>query len=150
MSAELTCRQLSTAHEDQETVQLPDVAFSSHVDARPVLVVEDDADSRLMLRTWLSLLGVAVATAKNGADALKEARRISPCLILLDFMMPVMGGREFRLLQCSDPKLCAVPVVLTSAHPDARDIAGELRMDGVIEKPVSFEEIERVVAKFCM
>jgi len=118
------------------------------VGSGPILVVEDDADSRLVLRTWLSLLGVPVATAKNGADALKEARRIRPCLILLDFMMPVMGGREFRLLQCSDPQLCAVPVVLTSAHPDAKDIARELRMDDVIEKPVSFEQIELLVAQF--
>jgi CheY-like chemotaxis protein len=116
---------------------------------RPVLVVEDDPDSRLMLKTLLSLLAVPVSTANNGADALTVARRIRPCLILLDFMMPVMGGREFRLLQCADPTLCDVPVVLTSAHPNARNIAAELRMEGVIEKPISFEEIEFLVARFC-
>lgn len=102
-----------------------------------------------MLKTWLSLLDVPVATAKNGAEALSQARRIRPCLILLDFVMPVMGGREFRLLQCADRKLCDVPVVLTSAHPDARDIAEELQLEGVIEKPVALEHIELLVAKFC-
>jgi CheY-like chemotaxis protein len=112
------------------------------------LVVEDDPDSRLMLKTWLSLLDVPVATAKNGADALNQALRIRPCLILLDLTLPVMGGREFRLRQCADPRLCDVPVVLTSGHPDAKDIAADLRVDGLIEKPVTLEQVERVVAKF--
>lgn len=119
------------------------------MDTGPVLVVEDDPDSRLMLKTWLSLMNVPVATARNGNEGLEVARRVRPCLILLDFMMPVMGGREFRLLQSADPTLCDVPVVLTSAHPQARDIAAELRMHGVIEKPVALEEVEEVIARFC-
>ena len=102
-----------------------------------------------MLKTWLSLMNVPVATAKNGNEGLEIARRVQPCLILLDFMMPVMGGREFRLLQCADPTLCDVPVVLTSAHPQARDIAAELHMEDVIEKPVALDDVERVIAKYC-
>ena len=114
-----------------------------------MLVVEDDPDSRLMLKTWLSLMNVPVATARNGNEGLEVARRVHPCLILLDFMMPVMGGREFRLLQCADPALCDVPVVLTSAHPQARDIAAELQMHGVIEKPVALEDVAKLIAKYC-
>jgi CheY-like chemotaxis protein len=118
------------------------------VDSRPVLVIEDDADSRLMLKTWLSLMDVPVVTAKNGAEGLKRAREANPCLILLDVMMPVMGGREFRLIQCVDPELRDVPVVLTSAHPDARDIAAELGLEGVIEKPIAFEQIEHLIGQY--
>jgi CheY-like chemotaxis protein len=118
------------------------------VGSGPVLVVEDDADSRLMLKTWLSLMDVSVTTAKNGADALNQALRVRPCLILLDLMLPVMSGREFRLLQSADPRLCDIPVVLTSAHPDAKDIGADLRVDGVVEKPVAFETLALLVAKF--
>jgi CheY-like chemotaxis protein len=118
------------------------------VKSRPVLVIEDDADSRLMLKTWLSLMDMPVVTAKNGAEGLKRAREANPCLILLDIMMPVMGGREFRLIQCVDPDLRDVPVVLTSAHPDAKDIAAELGLEAVIEKPIALEQIAHLIEKY--
>jgi CheY-like chemotaxis protein len=65
-------------------------------------------------------------------------------------MMPVMGGREFRLIQAADPAISDVPVVLTSAHPRAREFATELHLHGVVEKPVSADEIERLVKTFCL
>jgi CheY-like chemotaxis protein len=93
---------------------------------RPVLVIEDDQDCRELLQRWLDLLGVPVLTANHGAEGLRVAREQKPCLILLDFMMPIMGGREFRLIQAADSAINDVPVVLTSAHPHARDFASDL------------------------
>jgi CheY-like chemotaxis protein len=76
---------------------------------RPVLVIEDDQDCRELLQRWLDLLGVPVLTANHGAEGLRVARKQKPCLILLDFMMPIMGGREFRLIQAADSAINDVP-----------------------------------------
>src|SRR5687767_12451655 len=54
---------------------------------RPVLVVDDDPDCRIMLATLLECAGFPVATAADGRAALAECRRQPPCLILLDLMM---------------------------------------------------------------
>jgi CheY-like chemotaxis protein len=116
---------------------------------RPVLVVEDDPDCRLLLQTWLGLLGIPTDAASNGAEALQAARARKPCLILLDFMMPVMDGLQFRLAQAADPRLADVPVVLTSAHPEARGLAAELDLADVLEKPISMDEVEAVIDRFC-
>jgi len=126
--------------------------FRLHTDIRmqPVLVVEDDPECRVLLETWLRLLDVPVLTAHHGGEGLRVAREQKPCLILLDFMMPVMGGREFRLIQAADPAISDVPVVLTSAHPRAREFATELHLDGVVEKPVSADEIQQLVKTFCL
>jgi CheY-like chemotaxis protein len=115
---------------------------------RPVLIVEDEPDVRQMLVTWLTVLGRRSLTASNGAEGLRVARAHHPCLILLDFMMPVMDGRQFRRAQASDPEIRDVPVVLTTAHPKAKELARDLHLD-VIEKPVDMEAIEAVVAQYC-
>jgi CheY-like chemotaxis protein len=115
----------------------------------PVLIVEDDVDSSMKLTTWFSLLGVASITAHNGAEALRLARQHHPCLIILDFMMPGMGGEEFRERQLMDRRIADVPVVLTTAHPRAKEIARRLRVDGVVEKPVPLEKVEALAQKYC-
>jgi len=111
--------------------------------------VEDDVDIRQMLVTWLDVLGRDSVTAGNGEEGLQAAREHHPCLILLDFMMPVMDGLQFRLIQSRDPEISDVPVVLTSAHPKARDIAAELGLDAVVEKPVDMEEVEGIIERYC-
>ena len=62
-----------------------------------VLLVEDDLDIRQSMRFLLELDGFKVVTAANGAQALSQLRRgLRPCVILLDLMMPIMDGFEFR------------------------------------------------------
>src|SRR6185295_12106738 len=64
-----------------------------------VLVVDDDADVRTMMSTLLVLEGYHVLTAENGEQALAAMRRRHPCVVLLDIMMPVMDGWQFRRQQ---------------------------------------------------
>ena len=117
--------------------------------ARPVLVVEDDSDSLLMMSTCLSVLGQPVLTACNGHEALRLARAHHPCVILLDFMMPVMSGEEFRAVQLSDDSISEIPVLLVTAHPWARALADRLHVDDVIEKPISVDRLLGVVDRYC-
>jgi CheY-like chemotaxis protein len=92
-----------------------------------LLLVEDDVDVRAAMQALLRLEGFKLLTAADGAEALDLLRRVeSPCLILLDFSMPGINGRDFRRQQMKDPRLAAIPTVLFSAHDGIAQRANEL------------------------
>ncbi len=82
---------------------------------RVILVVDDDPDIRAALEDILSICGYDVAVARNGREALQRLRANPIDLVLLDLMMPVMTGWEFREEQLRDADTAAVPVVVISA-----------------------------------
>ncbi|PYQ78988.1 MAG: response regulator [Acidobacteria bacterium] len=88
----------------------------------PVLIVEDDADLREMMAQLLSLEGFQAAAVANGSEALQYLHNghIKPDVILLDLMMPVMDGWEFRRKQQADPAFADVPVIVLSALDQSR------------------------------
>src|ERR1044071_1184503 len=76
-----------------------------------ILVVEDDSAIREVLTDVLESEGYQVLNAANGREAIQLLRSSTlPCLILLDLMMPVMNGWQFRDEQRQDPLLAPVPV----------------------------------------
>jgi len=103
-----------------------------------VLLVDDDAPSVEALRHILESEGHGVTTAGNGRDAI-EILRSAPdfCVILLDIMMPVMNGYEFRAAQLQDPKLQSIPVIVLTADGRAREKAAQLGAKHVFQKPLS-------------
>jgi CheY-like chemotaxis protein len=113
----------------------------------PVLVVDDDVDSRALLEMALSAAGYRVVVAANGAEALTAARRFRPAVILLDLMMPVMDGYAFRAAQLREVELAAIPVICVSGRHDAPLAARELRISHCVAKPFELDAIvERVHA----
>jgi CheY-like chemotaxis protein/anti-sigma regulatory factor (Ser/Thr protein kinase) len=100
------------------------------------LVVDDDADTRDRLQTLLRKEGWSVTTAENGAVALEEVAKETPCLILLDLMMPEMDGFTFLRQLRARPEWRAIPVVVLTAKDitpeDRRHLDG--RADRVIQK----------------
>ena len=117
-------------------------------DGQPILLVEDDADSRHMLATVLELTGRTVVTACNGREAFTIATERRPSLILLDLMMPVMTGEEFRKAQLASDELRPIPVVILSAHHDAPAIAKRLKAAACLRKPVDFDDLGRIVERY--
>jgi len=104
------------------------------------LLVEDDESIRLALTDMLEDEGFAVTTAVNGREALDLLRRFAPPeVILLDLMMPVMDGWEFRVEQQSDPALAGIPLLAMSADLSAK--ARAIAADGYIRKPIDFSEL---------
>src|SRR5262245_23155992 len=81
-----------------------------------VLVVDDDEEIRNALTEFLSDEGYGVVSASNGREALASLREgVHPSVILLDLMMPVMDGWDFRAEQLRDPGLRDIPVVVITA-----------------------------------
>jgi len=81
-----------------------------------ILIVDDDRGVLNGLTELLEEEGYKVATAIDGLDALRQLRGgLRPCVILLDLMMPVMDGWDFRHEQMKDQVLSDIPVVVITA-----------------------------------
>ncbi|MEX1127152.1 MAG: response regulator [Vicinamibacterales bacterium] len=110
--------------------------------------MEDNDDVREMMAVTLELEGHKVATAVNGRDALEKLHTGStPSLILLDLMMPVMNGWEFRQALERDPVLRKVPVVVVSAA--TAELAHRTAAAAYLPKPLDMDELLDVVGDFC-
>jgi CheY-like chemotaxis protein len=95
-----------------------------------ILLVEDDDLLRGAMKMVLEWEGYRVACAGDGREALDYLRGGErPSVILLDVMLPVLDGRQFRQEQRRDPDLAAVPVVVVSAldAADCPDAAAHVR-----------------------
>ena len=91
-----------------------------------------------------------MSTAENGRQALERLREAEPCCcILLDIMMPVMNGFEFREEQLRDPKLAAIPVIVVTADGRARERAHQLGSDVFFQKPLSPPALLSAIRRFC-
>jgi signal transduction histidine kinase len=122
------------------------LAYAPHRSLSPggirLLLVEDDSSIRLALTDMLEDEGFAVTSAVNGREALEDLRHAPPPdVIVLDLMMPVMDGWEFRVEQRSDPMLAGIPLLAMSADLSAK--ARAIAADGYVRKPIDFPELLR-------
>ena len=85
-----------------------------------VLVVEDDAIIREALREFLTDDGFRVVEATNGREGLEVLERERPAVVVLDLMMPIMSGWELREEQKRRAHIASTPVIVMTAHQDAR------------------------------
>ena len=119
--------------------------------AGPVLVVEDNDDVREAMLALIQSAGFRVRGAENGQHALEMLHDGSelPSLIVLDLMMPVMNGLEFRQRQLADPNLKQIPVVVVTAYGNAID---RRRFSGaeVLGKPIELDRMLDVVRERCV
>jgi CheY-like chemotaxis protein len=139
MSATASRAEPASAHDPLEPTRL------QHC---PVLIVEDDDDLREMMAQLLSLEGFRAETAANGREALDYLSKGDfPEVILLDLMMPVMDGWEFRRQQQDDPALAAVPVVVLSALDTTP--GGDLHGAAFLKKPLDFDRLLQLVRRYC-
>jgi CheY-like chemotaxis protein len=113
-----------------------------------VFIVEDDVDTREMIGRFLELEGYAVETAANGRQALDRLDAgTRACVILLDLMMPVMDGWEFRRRQASHAAFGKIPVIVFSAA--GRERMRQIDANDYLAKPVDLDELLQRVSRFC-
>jgi CheY-like chemotaxis protein len=117
----------------------------------PILVVEDDEDIRESLLDLLSDHGYDAIGARDGRDALNTLShaKVLPCLIVLDLMMPVMDGKEFRDEQLRDPTISKIPVLVISAYHDAEVRARSLNTQMAMKKPLDLDRFLDLVQQSC-
>ena len=105
-----------------------------------VLIVEDDPDTREMLGRFLELEGYEVETAANGKQALDRLEAGARArVIVLDLMMPIMDGWQFRKEQIRREHIAGIPVIVVSAA--GRDRISQIDADAYLSKPVDLDEL---------
>jgi CheY-like chemotaxis protein len=116
-----------------------------------VLVVDDDKNVCSLISAALALQGYKTVEAFNGREALEYLKRSGdhPGLILLDLMMPVMTGWEFRNHQQSDPAIADIPVAIITGLPDVDGKGREIGAVDVLYKPSKVETLTALVSRFC-
>ena len=114
--------------------------------SKVVLVVEDDPDIREVLEEMLDAGGHRVLTASNGREALAVLDRVStPCLVLLDLMMPVMSGFAFLEELTRRPDKERVNVILISANAQVEQVARGNGVVGFVRKPFDLDDVLALV-----
>jgi two-component system cell cycle response regulator DivK len=114
---------------------------------KKVLVADDKAAGRELIRTVLEQCGHSVFEASDGAEAVRKARELLPDLILLDLHMPVLDGLgAFRELR-ADERFTATPIVAltASAMQGDRELAMSAGFTGYLAKPISLTVLRREI-----
>ena len=113
-----------------------------------VFIVEDDADTREMLGKFLELEGYHVEVAINGRQALERLTEgLEASVIVLDLMMPVMDGWQFRREQARDASLASIPVIAMSAS--GRERLERFDAQCYMTKPLDLEELLARITACC-
>lgn len=108
--------------------------------SKTILVVDDAESLRTMLRSYLAQEGYRVVTAADGREALFVARQERPDLIILDVMMPELGGYEFLNVYRREGE---APIIMLTAKVEESDkvLGLELGADDYLTKPFSLREL---------
>ncbi len=108
--------------------------------SKTILVVDDMESLRTMVKGYLTQEGYRVVTAANGREALFVARQERPDLILLDLMMPEMGGYDFINAYAREGD---APIIILTARVEEGDkvLGLELGADDYLTKPFSLREL---------
>jgi CheY-like chemotaxis protein len=115
-----------------------------------VLVIEDNEDIVIMLKTMLEMKGYRVTSVIDLADPLKAVRDAGPDVILMDMLLSGSDGREIcKVLKTAPSPISVIPVIMLSAHPNAREECLKAGADRFLEKPFDmtafFETIDHAL-----
>lgn len=118
-----------------------------YTSVKTVLVVEDYADSRIMLGRLLEMSGYRVLEAADGREAVEVAERECPDVVLMDLQMPVLDGFTATSLIRRIESTCRVPVIAVSAQSSEDFVSAARRVgcDHFVPKPVDFDVLLELV-----
>jgi two-component system cell cycle response regulator DivK len=113
-----------------------------------ILLVEDDEDTRYIMRLELEQRGYRVIEAEDGEKGVELAQRESADIILMDLSLPGMDGLEATKQIRSDDRMRRVPVVAVTAHQetDFRLGAKASGFDAYVTKPIDFDWLSELLA----
>jgi len=125
------------------------IAESTEV-SRKILIIEDDQSIREALSEYLEMEGFHTSSVSNGQEAIEYliSGKTLPNLILLDLMMPVKDGFQFRIEQLQIPAIQKIPVLLMSADGNAREKMGTLPVTAYLKKPLELDHLMDAIKRF--
>ncbi len=114
-----------------------------------ILIVEDKANSRELLRTVLEQQGYSVMEAQDGDEALSMVRQQPPDLVLMDLQIPARNGFDVLQEIRKDARLANLPVVAVTANamPGDREKVLAAGFTGYIAKPVAIAHLRNEVSR---
>jgi two-component system, cell cycle response regulator DivK len=115
------------------------------VTQRLVLIADDQEDNRIIFSAILRHHGHSVFEAVNGQEAVEQARRHSPDLILMDIQMPVLSGWEATRLLKSVEATASIPVLAVTAADESPARLEETGFCAYVRKPVTPQHVARAV-----
>ena len=115
-----------------------------------ILVVEDAEDIRVLFSRLLGRYGASVSTARDGEEAVQQARELNPDLILMDIQMPGVDGLEATRRIRQEPERSDVPIIAVTALAMSgdRERCLEAGANDYMSKPVNLKElVKRIEAQ---
>ena len=140
----------------EQDTSIPKGAAPAHVGAQEktrtdgalkILVAEDDADIRLMMRMLLGMKGYRVVEARDGQETVDVATQERPDLILMDLQLPRLNGFAVARFVRQTDSIRDVPIVVVSAHDPAkhRNLALAAGCNAYVQKPIDFERLDELI-----
>jgi len=126
------------------------------VPKKTILIVDDELDMRIFVSTLLETNGYAAIKTRDGVEGLRQARAMSPDLVILDVMMPGEGGVQMYQNLKGDEKLRRIPIIILSAIAE-KTFSHYLKMlaartpdpipepEAYLEKPPDAAELLRII-----
>ena len=117
---------------------------------KTIMIVEDYDDIRTMMKVMIELYGYDVVLARDGSEAVANAKQFHPDIILMDLSMPNMDGlTATKLIRETDELLAQVPIVAITGHGKSHaKQAYESGCDKVLEKPINFNVLKPMLQSF--
>jgi signal transduction histidine kinase/CheY-like chemotaxis protein len=130
-----------------ESAAASESSAAPNMEGTPVLVVDDDADTRQVLKRFLNRKGFPVECASSGEEGLRLARELHPMAIILDVMMPGMDGWAVLSTLKSEEEVKDIPVVMLTIVDD-KNLGYALGATDYLIKPVDRDRLHEILAKF--
>jgi CheY-like chemotaxis protein len=111
-----------------------------------VLIVDDDRELRHIYRAILERSGYTIYDAANGAEALKFLMNQTPDVIVMDMLMPMLGGEAVMQRIRQMPGLSQVKIVVLTAYPRFRESAAFFQADQFLVKPIRPDDLLQAIA----
>lgn len=114
-----------------------------------IMVVEDDADSRLMMKTLLTMKGYRVVEAGDGREALEVAERERPRMVIMDLQLPRLHGFAVTRHLRQHTELGQIPIIIISGHDSLqhRPLALAAGCNEYLNKPIDFDLLEKTLSR---
>lgn len=113
--------------------------------AYSILIVDDDRELRMIYRTILERRGFTIYEAPNGAEALKFLMNQTPDVMVMDMLMPMLGGEALMKRIRQMPSLNDMGIVVLTAYPRFRESALYFQADKFLVKPIKPDDLIQAI-----